>query len=105
MRVPWGEKAFTGYLGNDRAAWRAYDATALIEERGWPGPPLLVDQGMADTFVDTQLRPDLLEAACAQAGVPLVLNRRDGYDHSYFFIATFIESHLRYHAQHLGRRD
>ena len=102
MRVPWGERALSGYLGDDRAAWRAYDATALIEERGWSGPPLLVDQGTADTFVDTQLRPDLLEAACAKAGVALVLNRREGYDHSYFFIATFIESHLRFHAAQLG---
>ena len=102
MRVPWGVKALTGYLGNDRAAWRAYDATALIEERGWRGPPLLVDQGTADSFVDSELRPELLEAACASAGVPLVLNRRKGYDHSYFFIATFIESHLRFHAGVLG---
>ena len=101
-RVPWGVKALTGYLGADRAAWRAYDATALIEDRGWNGAPLLVDQGTADPFLDTQLRPDLLEAACASAGVPLVLNRRDGYDHSYFFIATFVESHLRYHAGVLG---
>jgi len=101
-RVPWGVKALTGYLGPDRDAWRAYDATALIEDRGWNGPPLLVDQGTADPFLDTQLKPDLLEAACASAGVPLVLNRRDGYDHSYFFIATFVESHLRYHAGVLG---
>ena len=101
-RVPWGVKALTGYLGPDRDAWRAYDATALIEDRGWNGAPLLVDQGTADPFLDTQLRPDLLEAACAAAGVPLVLNRRDGYDHSYFFIATFIESHLRFHAGVLG---
>jgi len=101
-RVPWGVKALTGYLGPDRDAWRAYDATALIEDRGWNGPPLLVDQGTADPFLDTQLKPDLLEAACASAGVPLVLNRRDGYDHSYFFIATFIESHLRFHAGVLG---
>ena len=101
-RVPWGVKALTGYLGHDRDAWRAYDATALIEDRGWNGPPLLVDQGTADPFLDTQLKPELLEAACASAGVPLVLNRRDGYDHSYFFIATFIESHLRFHAGVLG---
>jgi S-formylglutathione hydrolase len=104
-RVPWGVKALTGYLGADRAAWRAYDATALIEDRGWNGPPLLVDQGTADPFLDTQLKPELLEAACASAGVPLVLNRRDGYDHSYFFIATFIESHLRFHAGVLGSQS
>lgn len=101
-RVPWGVKALTGYLGPDRGAWRAYDATALIEDRGWNGPSLLVDQGTADPFLDTQLKPALLEAACASAGVPLVLNRREGYDHSYFFIATFIESHLRFHAAVLG---
>ena len=101
MRVPWGIKAFSGYLGADEAAWRAYDATALMASRGWDGPPILVDQGTADGFLDTQLRPDLLEDACARAGVPLVLHRREGYDHSYHFIATFIESHLRHHAERL----
>jgi S-formylglutathione hydrolase len=86
MRCPWGEKALAGYLGSDRAAWRQYDATALIEERGWRGPPLLVDQGTSDQFLETQLKPELLQA---------------GYDHSYFFIASFIEDHLRFHSRNL----
>jgi len=98
MRCPWGEKALSGYLGPERAAWREYDSTALIEERGWSGPPLFVDQGAADQFLESQLKPDLLEHACARAGVPLELRLQAGYDHSYFFIATFIEDHLRRHA-------
>ena len=101
MRCPWGEKALSGYLGPDRAAWREYDATALIADRGWKGPPILVDQGTADTFLKTQLKPELLEEACSSAGVALDLRMRDGYDHSYFFIATFIEEHLRRHARAL----
>lgn len=104
MRCPWGEKALAGYLGEDRNAWRQYDATALIESRGWPGPTLLVDQGTKDQFLDTQLKPDLLREACAKAGVPLDLRLREGYDHSYFFIATFIEEHLRFHANALAVR-
>jgi S-formylglutathione hydrolase len=101
MRCPWGEKALAGYLGADRARWRDYDTTALIEDRGWHGPPLLVDQGTRDPFLEGQLRPDLLREACSAAGVALDLRLRDGYDHSYFFIATFIEDHLRFHARHL----
>jgi S-formylglutathione hydrolase len=101
MRCPWGEKALSGYLGPDRSRWREYDATALVEERGWKGPPILVDQGTADTFLETQLRPQLLREACEHAGVPLELRMREGYDHSYHFIATFIEEHLRFHAGHL----
>lgn len=101
MRCPWGEKAFNGYLGDERSAWRAYDATALIEDRGWSGPTLLVDQGTADTFMASQLKPELLEEACRTSGVPLTLRYRDGYDHSYHFIASFIEDHLRYHAAQL----
>ena len=102
MRCPWGEKALTGYLGPDRAAWREYDATALIAARGWKGPPILVDQGTADPFIETQLKPQLLEEACSTAGVALEMRLRERYDHSYFFIATFIEDHLRRHAQALG---
>jgi S-formylglutathione hydrolase len=101
MRCPWGEKALTGYLGPDRAAWREYDSTALIEKRGWRGPPLLVDQGASDPFLESQLKPALLEEACALAGVALELRLQPGYDHSYFFIATFIEDHLRFHARNL----
>jgi len=96
MRCPWGEKALGGYLGNDRAAWRAYDATALIED-GARLPGLLVDQGEADGFLEGQLKPELLEAACAAADIPLTLRRQPGYDHSYYFIASFVEDHLRWH--------
>jgi S-formylglutathione hydrolase len=100
MRCPWGEKALPRYLGDDRAAWRAYDACALVAD-GARLPEILVDQGTADPFLATQLKPELLEAACRDAGIALTLNRRDGYDHSYFFIATFIEEHLRWHARRL----
>jgi len=101
MRCPWGVKALNGYLGTDRARWREYDATALIEDRGWTGPPIMVDQGTKDQFLETQLKPELLQDACQRAGVPLDLHLREGYDHSYFFIATFIEDHLRFHARNL----
>jgi len=99
MRSAWGQKALAGYLGADRAVWRRYDAAALIED-GARLDDLLVDQGMADPFLD-QLRPDLLEQACAAAGVPLTLRRQSGYDHSYYFIASFMEDHLRWHAARL----
>jgi S-formylglutathione hydrolase len=97
MRCPWGEKAFTGYLGDDRAAWAAYDTTELIRTRGWAGPSVLVDQGEADPFLEAQLKPELLERACADAKLPLELRRQPGYDHGYFFVSSFIEDHLRLH--------
>lgn len=100
-RCAWGEKALTGYLGTDRSTWADYDATLLIKKRGWAGPPILVDQGLADQFLATQLKPELLSAACTEAGVALNLRMQAGYDHSYFFIATFIEDHLRHHAAYL----
>jgi S-formylglutathione hydrolase len=100
MRCGWGEKALSGYLGEDRAGWRRYDATALIEDGARLGE-LLVDQGEADPFLD-QLRPDLLEAACTKGSIPLSLRRRPGYDHSYYFIASFMDEHLRWHAARLG---
>ncbi|MCG8275756.1 S-formylglutathione hydrolase [Stenotrophomonas sp. NLF4-10] len=96
-QVPWGEKAFAAYLGEDREAWKQYDACALIagaSER----LPLLVEQGGADEFLDTQLRPQLLQAACEAAGHPLQLHLRPGYDHSYYFIASFIDEHIAHHA-------
>jgi S-formylglutathione hydrolase len=101
MRCPWGQKALSGYLGADRARWREYDATALIEDRGWTGPSIMVDQGTKDQFLESQLRPELLRDACQRSGVPLDLRLREGYDHSYFFIASFIEDHLRFHARNL----
>lgn len=98
--VPWGEKALGGYLGPDREKWRRHDAVALIED-GARVPDLLVDQGEADNFLAEQLRPDLLEAACAAAAIPLTLRLQPGYDHSYSFISTFMEDHLRWHADRL----
>ena len=102
MRCPWGEKALDGYLGADRAAWRRHDATALLED-GARLREILVDQGGADSFLESQLKPELLEQACRHAGVPLTLRRQPGYDHSYFFIASFMEDHLRWHAERLAR--
>ena len=99
MRCPWGEKALAGYLGEDRARWRDCDATALLEDLGWSGPPLLVDQGTKDPFLNDQLKPDLLTETCARRNIPLELRMQEGYDHSYFFIASFIEEHLRFHAR------
>jgi S-formylglutathione hydrolase len=101
MRCPWGEKALTGYLGTDRARWREYDATALVEDLGWRGPVILVDQGTQDQFLESQLKPQLLKEICDRTGVPLNLRMQEGYDHSYFFIASFIEDHLRFHALNL----
>jgi S-formylglutathione hydrolase len=99
-QVPWGQKALAGYLGHDTAAWRAHDAVALIED-GARLPHLLVDQGDADSFLAEQLRPDLLASACEAAGIPLTLRLQPGYDHSYYFISTFMADHLRWHAARL----
>jgi S-formylglutathione hydrolase len=100
MNCPWGKKALGNYLGSDQAGWRGHDACALIED-GARLPALLVDQGTADGFLETQLKPHLLEAACAKAGIPVTMRRQEGYDHSYFFIATFVEDHLRWHGARL----
>ncbi|HLZ79928.1 MAG TPA: alpha/beta hydrolase-fold protein, partial [Sphingomonas sp.] len=100
-QVPWGEKALGGYLGDDRAAWRRHDAVALIED-GARVPALLIDQGEADMFLKEQLRPNLLETACARASLPLTLRLQPGYDHSYYFISTFMADHLRWHAARLA---
>ena len=101
-QVPWGEKALGRYLGDDRAAWRAHDAVALIED-GARVDELLVDQGSADSFLTDQLKPELLQAACAAAGIPLRLRVQPGYDHSYYFISTFMADHLAWHAARLSR--
>jgi S-formylglutathione hydrolase len=102
-RCPWGEKAFTAYLGADRGTWREHDATRLIEDGTARGAfdAILVDQGLADQFLVEQLKPELLEQACAAAGQKLILNRREGYDHSYYFITSFIDDHLAWHAARL----
>ena len=99
-QVPWGQKALGGYLGEDRAVWRDYDAVFLIEDSARL-PDILIDQGTADNFLHDQLRPELLEAACATAGIPLTLQMQHGYDHSYYFISTFMADHLRWHAARL----
>ena len=100
MQCPWGVKAFTNYLGDDRSAWAAHDATELVKS-GARAPALLIDQGQADKFLAEQLHVDRFEAACRAAGQSLTLRRHDGYDHGYFFIASFIEDHLRFHADAL----
>jgi S-formylglutathione hydrolase len=99
-RAPWGEKALGRYLGADRAAWRAHDAVALIED-GSRVPEIFVDQGEADTFLERELKPELLADACRDAGIALTLRMQPGYDHSYYFISTFMEDHLRWHWQRL----
>jgi S-formylglutathione hydrolase len=99
-QVPWGHKALGGYLGMDQSSWCKHDTVALIED-GARLPELLIDVGTADPFLEQELRPELLEAACEQAGIALTLNRREGYDHSYYFISTFMAGHLRWHAERL----
>ncbi|QPC44870.1 S-formylglutathione hydrolase [Kaustia mangrovi] len=101
-RTPWGEKALAGYLGEDREAWLAHDACALVETRGWGGD-ILVDQGTDDEFLADKLRPELFEEACGKAGVPLTLRMQEGYDHSYYFVATVIGDHIAWHAERLKR--
>jgi len=100
---PWGQKAFTGYLGPDRKRWRSHDACELIRalQTANGRPPLLVDQGMADQFLEQQLMPERLEQTCKDTGYPLTLRRQPGYDHGYYFISTFMEDHLRHHARAL----
>lgn len=102
-QCPWGEKAFTGYLGADKTTWAAHDATALMSQQSAAPFPqgILIDQGLGDQFLPTQLHPHLLEAACAQVGQPLTLRQHVGYDHGYYFIATFMADHLRFHADRL----
>jgi S-formylglutathione hydrolase len=100
-RVPWGQKALSRYLGEDQAAWREYDAVALIED-GARVDHILVDQGTADKFLDEQLRTHLLAEACEHAGIYADIRMQEGYDHSYFFIATFMENHIAWHARHLA---
>ena len=100
-QVPWGQKAFTAYLGEDRSAWLAHDAVALVASELDERLPLLVDQGEADEFLAGQLKPELLQQACAAAGHPLTLRMQPGYDHSYYFIASFIGEHIAHHAQAL----
>jgi S-formylglutathione hydrolase len=103
--VPWGRKAFSGYLGADPQAWQDHDACHLVrrlkDKAGW-ATPILIDQGTGDSFLAEQLRPELFEEACRDAGVDLILRRRDEYDHSYYFIRTFMSDHIRHHARLLN---
>lgn len=102
-RCAWGEKAFAAYLGGERDAWRGHDAALLMEAgKAKTFDDILVDQGLADSFLESQLKPELLERAAAQAGQKLTLRRHDGYDHSYFFIATFVADHVAFHAARLA---
>jgi len=100
-QCPWGEKAFGGYLGPDRSTWAEYDATELIAKSGWRSE-ILIDQGTADDFLESQLKPELFEKACTAAGAKLTLRMQEGYDHSYYFIATFMEDHFVHHARQLN---
>jgi S-formylglutathione hydrolase len=100
---PWGQKAFSGYLGADRARWHDYDASALVQDvkGAQGGPRILIDQGLADQFLESQLHPGRFEEACARTGYPLTLRRHEGFDHGYYFIKSFIDDHLRHHAEFL----
>ncbi len=101
---PWGQKALGYYLGDDKSTWQHYDACEVARNfpRGSSHGRILVDQGLADVFLEQQLQPERLEAACAESGLPIELRRHAGYDHGYYFISTFIEDHLRHHAELLG---
>jgi S-formylglutathione hydrolase len=101
MRCPWGEKAFSGYLGQEKESWRAYDASELVRQLGYHSS-ILIDQGTADKFLKEQLLPQVFEQACVAVNQPINLRYQEGYDHSYYFIASFIEDHIRHHANSLG---
>lgn len=103
MQCPWGEKALAGYLGDDRDRWRDYDATELVRSGRRHDGTILIDQGGADNFLDEQLKPQLFETACRDAGQKLDLRMRDGYDHSYYLMATFMGDHIAHHAKVLNR--
>jgi S-formylglutathione hydrolase len=102
-QCPWGVKAFSGYLGDNKPAWAAHDASQLMAGASTPFPAgILIDQGLGDKFLQEQLYPEAFEAACARAAQPLTLRRHEGYDHGYYFIETFVEDHLRFHARNLA---
>lgn len=101
-QVPWGQKAFSNYLGTDETSWAAYDATTLLGSAGASSAHILIDQGTADNFLAEQLKPELFDAAARKAGQALTVRMQEGYDHSYYFIASFIEDHIRHHVTALG---
>lgn len=100
IQVPWGQKAFSEFLGGDRTTWAQYDASELVTAKRYAAT-ILIDQGTADKFLSEQLQPERFEAACKASGTALQLRRQDGYDHGYYFISTFMEDHLRHHAEYL----
>jgi S-formylglutathione hydrolase len=103
MNCPWGQKAFSNYLGDDRSTWRAYDATEVVRNLDYvPENKILIDQGLADQFLEQELHPHLFEAACQERGVTLELRRHEGYDHGYYFISSYMDDHLRFHADILA---
>ncbi len=103
MRAPWGKKAFSGYLGPEKEEWREHDASKLVREHPFSDQrTILVDQGTGDQFLEEQLYPEVFERACAEAGQSLTLRRHEGYDHGYYFISTFMEDHIKHHAEALG---
>ncbi len=104
LHSPWGQKALAYYLGDDASNWLQYDAAEVARNflDGASHSKILVEQGLDDAYLEEQLKPELLEAACAESGLPLELRRHEGYDHGYYFISTFIEDHLRHHAELLG---
>ncbi len=102
-QVPWGQKAFSGYLGDDEEQWKQYDATVLVRSGARIASTILIDQGLADNFLKDQLRPKLFEDACKEAGQNMTLRLHDGYDHSYYFIASFMADHMAHHARELLR--
>ncbi|TNE63680.1 MAG: S-formylglutathione hydrolase [Alphaproteobacteria bacterium] len=102
MSCPWGQKALPGYLGDNPARWAEHDACKLLEGSGALDTDILIDQGLSDPFLENQLKPELFETACEKVGQKLTLRRHEGYDHGYFFIATFIEDHLKHHAERLA---
>ena len=103
MQVDWGQKAFGRYLGDDQNSWKDYDATELLRSKNISGlPPILIDQGTDDTFLENYLKPELFTVACQETGQDLTLRMQDGYDHSYFFIQSFIDDHIKHHAKYLG---
>jgi len=102
IACPWGQKAFTGYLGSDQGTWKSHDATCLVDDLGGPKRDILIDQGGSDNFLSgNQLLPENFVSACARADIPLLYRKHGGYDHSYFFISTFIGDHIAHHAKYL----
>lgn len=101
VQCPWGQKALTGYLGSDKETWKEYDATELVKNYDGPIPDILIDQGTDDQFYPSQLLPENFVEACRSKNVPVTLRMQEGYDHSYYFISSFVEDHVKHHARHL----